>query len=41
MVGLHQERGIVDALRQGEELLPQLPGHLHLPPSDIKQPEPP
>jgi len=41
MVSLHQERGIVDALGQGEELLPQLPRRLHLPPSYIKQPQPP
>ena len=41
MVGLHQERRILGALGQGEELLPQLPRRLHLPSPYIKQPEPP
>jgi hypothetical protein len=41
MVGLEQEVRILDALGQAEELLPQLPSPLVLPPDVIPIPHPP
>jgi hypothetical protein len=41
MVGLQEERGVLDILSQMETLLPELSRRLVLPPQIIKLPEPP